>query len=238
MGNEVAGGGAAASAAAEEVLASMAAAASLRQVVGALVFSNPAPITAEAIRNSIRGRQLEPGESNPFAKISVKDVEAALDEIAQDLHRLELGIDLVEVAGGWRYQTQAGCGRWVRALLKADKPARLSKSALETLAIIAYRQPISRSEIEGIRGVAVDHVVRALTEMHLIRTTGRSDLPGKPFLYGTTPLFLEHFGLKSLEELSELDPTLGAEPDADRPQHTRRGGRAANARDKETAQLL
>lgn len=194
---------------AADVIASMAAASSLRQVVGALVFASPAPISAEAIRNAIKNRPLEPGETNPFAGITTRDVNAALDEISRDFHRLELGIDLVEVAGGWRYQTQPGCGRWVRAFLKADKPARLSKSALETLAIIAYRQPIARSEIEGIRGVAVDHVVRALLEMHLIRAIGRSDLPGKPFLYGTTPLFLEHFGLKSLDELSELDPTLG-----------------------------
>lgn len=191
-----------------EVMASIAEASSLRQVVGALVFSSSAPISAEAIKNSIRNQPMEPGESNPFAKITVKDVKDALEEIALDLHRLGLGMDLVEVADGWRYQTQAGCGKWVRTLLKADKPARLSKSALETLAIIAYRQPIARSEIEGIRGVAVDHVIRALTEMHLIRMTGRSDLPGKPFLYGTTPLFLEHFGLKNLDELEELDPTL------------------------------
>lgn len=198
---------------ATEVMASIAEASSLRQVVGALVFSSSSPISVEAIKNSIRNQPMEPGESNPFAKITVKDVKDALEEIALDLHRLGLGMDLVEVAEGWRYQTQAGCGKWVRALLKADKPARLSKSALETLAIIAYRQPIARSEIEGIRGVAVDHVIRALTEMHLIRMTGRSDLPGKPFLYGTTPLFLEHFGLKNLDELEELDPTL-RRPDA------------------------
>lgn len=191
------------------VLESIAEASSLRQVVGALVFSSPSPIPAESLRKAIRERRLEPGETNPFARISTRDVEAALDEIAKDLHRLSLGIDLVEVAGGWRFQTQAGCGRWVRSFLKADKPARLSKSALETLAIIAYRQPIARSEIEAIRGVAVDHVVRALVEMHLVKATGRSDLPGKPFLYGTTPLFLEHFGLKDISELAELDPTLG-----------------------------
>lgn len=194
----------------EEVLESMAMAASLKQVVGAIVFSSPAPIQAEAVRKAIRERPTEPGEANPFAKITLHDVESALDEIRQDLHRLSPGIDLVEVAGGWRYQTQAGCGRWVRSFLKADKPARLSRSALETLAIIAYRQPVARSEIESIRGVAVDHVIRALLEMHLIRATGRSDLPGKPFLYGTTPLFLEHFGLKSLEELAELDPSLSS----------------------------
>lgn len=205
--------GASIGAAADEVMESIAEASSLRQIVGALVFSNPTPLSAETIRATICTQKMEPGETNPYAKVSVRDVRAALDEIAKDLHRLGLGIDLVEVADGWRYQTQAGCGKWVRALLKADKPMRLSKSALETLAIIAYRQPIARSEIEGIRGVAVDHVIRALTEMHLIRMTGRSDLPGKPFLYGTTPLFLEHFGLKNLDELEELDPTL-RRPDA------------------------
>ena len=233
----VAGGMAAASAAQAavgEVMASMAAAASLRQVAGALVFSSPAPIQAEAIRDAIRSRPLEPGEVNPFAKVTTRDVEAALDEIRGDLHRLELGIDLVEVAGGWRYQTQPGCGRWVRSLLKADKPARLSKSALETLAIIAYRQPIARSEIEGIRGVAVDHVVRALVEMHLVRATGRSDLPGKPFLYGTTPLFLEHFGLKSLDELSELDPSLAEALPAD---GKGAGGKRAHAIQRPSAGL-
>ncbi len=208
-GEEVKTVATAATAAAAEVVESMAQAASLRQIVGALVFSSKVPLSAEAIKASIRDRPLEEGETNPFARITAKDVRDALEDIAGDLHRLGLGVDLVEVADGWRYQTQPGCGRWVRALLKADKPMRLSRSALETLAIIAYRQPIARSEIEGIRGVAVDHVVRALSEMHLIRMTGRSALPGRPFLYGTTPLFLEHFGLKNLGELEELDPSLG-----------------------------
>ena len=76
------------------------------------------------------------------------------------------------------------------------------------LAIIAYRQPVAKSEIEGIRGVTVDHVLRPLMEMHLVRIVGRSDLPGRPFLYGTTPLFLEHFGLRDLDELKDIDPTL------------------------------
>ncbi len=203
---------------AEDVLASMETASSLRQIVGALVFSSPAPVTAEAIRDAIRNQPAEAGEVNPFAKITVRDIRAALDDIVKDLHRLQLGMDLIEVSEGWRYQTQPACGKWVRSFLKKDKPTRLSKSALETLSIIAYRQPIARSEIEGIRGVAVDHVVRALIEMHLIRAIGRSDLPGKPFLYGTTPLFLEHFGLKSLAELDELDPTLAR--DADKPKQS------------------
>jgi segregation and condensation protein B len=84
----------------------------------------------------------------------------------------------------------------------------LSKPSLETLAIIAYRQPVSRAEIENVRGVSVDHVVRSLLEMQLVRIVGRSELPGRPFLYGTTQLFFEHFGLKSMDELNEIEPLL------------------------------
>jgi segregation and condensation protein B len=85
---------------------------------------------------------------------------------------------------------------------------QLSKASLETLAIIAYRQPITKTEIEQIRGVAVDTIVKTLVELQLVRLVGRSELPGHPFLYGTTPLFLEHFGLSSLSQLNEIDPTL------------------------------
>ncbi len=184
-------------------------ASSLRQVVGALVFSATAPLPLETIRKCLREMPAAADESvPPFAEVMPRDIRDALEDIARDLDRLDLGIELREVAGGFRFQTQPGCGRWVRSLLKRDRPNRISRSALETLAIIAYRQPIARSELEGIRGVTVDHIIKPLMEMHLIRIVGRSDLPGRPFLYGTTPTFLEHFGLKSLDELNELDPTL------------------------------
>jgi segregation and condensation protein B len=114
----------------------------------------------------------------------------------------------VEIGGAFRFQSEACCSRWLRCLLRKDRPSRLSRPALETLAIIAYRQPIAKSEIEGIRGVTVDHILKALMELHLVRIVGRSDLPGRPFLYGTTATFLEHFGLKNLNELNEMDPTL------------------------------
>lgn len=184
-------------------------ASSLRQVVGALVFSSPVPLGIDAIRKVLKEMPAaEDGTPAPYTSVLPRDVRDALADIMQDLDRLNLGIELREVAGGFRFQTQPGSGRWVRGLLKKDKPQRLSRSALETLSIIAYRQPIARSEIEGIRGVTVDHIIRALMEMHLIRITGRSDLPGRPFLYGTTQLFLEHFGLKDIDELKDLDPTL------------------------------
>jgi segregation and condensation protein B len=89
-----------------------------------------------------------------------------------------------------------------------DRPNRLGRASLETLAIVAYRQPITKSEIEQIRGVDVSANIKTLMDLQLIRLVGKSELPGHPFLYGTTPLFLEHFGLSSLEQLNELDPTL------------------------------
>ena len=193
----------------EQELPEPAAASSLRQVVGALIFSSPVPIGVEAIRKCLREMPADAdGRPAPFRDVLPRDIQSAILDIQQDFERLGFGISVQEVAGGYRFQTQAECGRWVRSLLKKDKPALLSRPALETLAIIAYRQPVAKSEIEGIRGVTVDHVLRPLMEMHLVRIVGRSDLPGHPFLYGTTPLFLEHFGLRDLDELKDIDPTL------------------------------
>jgi len=110
--------------------------------------------------------------------------------------------------GTYRLQTSASCGRYVRAMLKMDRPSRIGRASLETLAIIAYRQPITKGEVEQIRGVDVSANIKTLTDLQLVRLVGKSELPGHPFLYGTTPLFLEHFGLANLQQLNELDPTL------------------------------
>lgn len=188
-------------------------ASSLQQIVGALLFGADHPLTVEEIRACLKSvaETAAEGEGDTlklFAEASPREIGDAVESIAKELARLGLGIEVADVSGGFRFQTQPCCGRWVRNLLKADRPNRLSRPALETLAIIAYRQPIARSEIESIRGVAVDHIVKALMELHLIRIVGRSELPGRPFLYGTTPTFLDHFGLCTLKELNELDPTL------------------------------
>lgn len=188
---------------------SLATASSLRQVVGALVFGGDSALSVEAIRKCLREASAGgEGGAPPFAEATARDIRDALIDIQKDLDRLDLGIELKEIGGGFRFQTQPGCSRWVRCLLKQERPNRLSRPALETLAIVAYRQPIVKSELEGIRGVTVDHIVKALMEMRLIRIVGRSELPGRPFLYGTTTSFLEHFGLRNLDELNELDPTL------------------------------
>ena len=195
-------------------------ASSLQQVVGALLFGSDHPLTVEEIRACLKSVAEAEGEQSEtvklFAEASPREINDAIESISKELPRLELGIEISEVNGGFRFQTQPGCGRWVRNLLKMDRPNRLSRPALETLAIIAYRQPIAKSEIESIRGVVVDHIVKALMELHLIRIVGRSDLPGRPFLYGTTSTFLDHFGLSNLKELNELDPTLQRSKPADR----------------------
>ncbi len=195
-------------------------ASSLQQLVGALLFGSDHPLTVEEIRACLKSVAEADGAQNEtvklFAEASSREIVDAVESIAKELSRMELGIEVTQVNGGYRFQTQPSCGRWVRNLLKVDRPNRLSRPSLETLAIIAYRQPIAKSEIESIRGVVVDHIVKALMELHLIRIVGRSELPGRPFLYGTTSTFLDHFGLSNLNELNELDPTLQRSKSADR----------------------
>ena len=183
-------------------------ASSLQQVVGALVFGADHPLTVDEIRKCLQDVAKADPATVLFATVAPRDVRDALEGIGHELERLGLGIELSEVSGAFRFQTQAACGRWIRQMLGQERPNRLSRPALETLAIVAYRQPIAKSEIEGIRGVAVDHILKALMELHLVRIVGRSELPGRPFLYGTTASFLDHFGLKNLNELNEMDPTL------------------------------
>jgi segregation and condensation protein B len=186
---------------------------SLQQIVGALLFGADHPLTIPDIRACLSHVAEQATEANTetlkiFAEASPREVTDALKGIEQELERIGLGIEVVELNGGYRFQTQACCGRWVRDLLKVERPNRLSRPALETLAIGNDRQPVAKSEIESIRGVMIDHILKALMELHLVRIVGRSDLPGRPFLYGTTATFLEHFGLRSLDELNALDPTL------------------------------
>jgi segregation and condensation protein B len=130
-------------------------------------------------------------------------IEETIRALALRLEADQRGLIVQEVAGGYRLATRPDLAPWVMKLQEV-KPARLSRAALETLAIIAYRQPITRPEIEAIRGVSVDGVMRTLLERELIRMMGRKADAGRPMLYGTTQLFLEHFGLKGLGDLPTL----------------------------------
>ena len=185
---------------------------SLQEIVGALLFASETPLTVSELREAVRAVEPQAGESDEVMEVyhtcTTKEVEAAVRGLEKALDVGGVGFRLVCTGGAYRLQTVPSCGRYVRAMLKMDRPSRLGRASLETLAIIAYRQPITKSEIEDIRGVDVTANLKTLMDLQLIRLVGKSELPGHPFLYGTTPLFLDHFGLASLQQLNELDPTL------------------------------
>ena len=185
---------------------------SLQEIVGALLFASETPLTASDLRESVRAVEPEEGESaevmDVYRTCTNREIGEALKGLEKALEVAGCGFELVCTGGAYRIQTSPSCGRYVRAMLKLDRPSRLGRASLETLAIIAYRQPITKGEVEEIRGVDVSANIKTLMDLQLIRMVGKSELPGHPFLYGTTPLFLEHFGLASLQQLNELDPTL------------------------------
>jgi len=206
----------------------------LKRVIEALLFSSERPLSAAECVKYLKAAPESAPEDDEVRALS----KTKQDEIAQAMHELQeeyaeqqRGFCLVESAAGWKVVTTAEAAPWVRQLFPENRPARLSPSALETLAIIAYRQPLTRADIEAVRGVNVDGVMQTLLERAVVRITGRAEVPGRPLLYGTTEFFLEHFGLRSLDELpnceelrrvdlptavsaDETQPTLPLEPPA------------------------
>jgi len=136
--------------------------------------------------------------------VSKSELKLALQSLREDFDREGRGVQMVELAGGWQMVTRTEHAPWIKRLAKAKASPKLSRSAMESMAIIAYKQPIVRSEIEQIRGVEVSTVLRTLLERKLIRMVGRKDVPGRPIMYGTTKLFLQQFGLSDLSQLPPL----------------------------------
>lgn len=194
----------------------------LKQIVGAMLFVRKEPLTVAEIRRVLAATaERRGGITSDFAKANDALVRAAVDALGRELAERKMGFHVIEVAGGWRLENDANCGPWLRTMLQKGRGARLSLPALETLAIVAYRQPCVRSEIEAVRGVAVDAILRNLLEMQLVRVVGRSELPGRPWMFGTTQKFMEHFGLKSLDDLPGTDELRRLEAE----QNARRGKR-------------
>lgn len=137
--------------------------------------------------------------------VTATQIREAMDGIAEELRNADSGVVLIEGANGYRLVTHPRFARWVRALRNDPAPVKLSQSALETLAIVAYRQPVTRGEIETIRGVSAEAGINRLLERELVYVVGRADLPGRPIQYGTTDHFLEFTGIKSLDELPASD---------------------------------
>ena len=178
----------------------------LKQIIGAMLFVRKEPLTAAEVRRVLSATaERRGGITSDYAKAGEDLVREAVAELDRDLTERKMGFHVIEVAGGWRLENDANCGPWLRVMLQKGRGARLSLPALETLAIIAYRQPCVRSEIEAVRGVAVDAILKNLLEMQLVRVVGRSELPGRPWMFGTTQKFMEHFGLKSLDDLPGTD---------------------------------
>lgn len=152
----------------------------------------------------IYGEPLSRDRLKEILEIDAKEVDRLLSDIVSEYALKNTGILIVDVAGGVQMVTNPDCAPWIKKLLSTAMPSRLSIPSLETLAIIAYKQPIIKSEIESIRGVNSDGVVRTLLERRLIKILGRKEVPGRPLLYGTTREFLQSFGLKDLSELPTL----------------------------------
>jgi segregation and condensation protein B len=180
---------------------------SLKQVLEAIVFASPKAITLEEIRKALRGAAAETEELEVIAMGDATEEEIAsqLNLLASEYEREGRAFSLSEGAMGWSYVTRPDGAQWVRQLYPESRPTRLSGPALETLAIIAYRQPVTRADIEAVRGVAVDGVMQVLLDRSLVKIAGRADLPGRPLLYETTEYFLQHFGLKQVDELPNAD---------------------------------
>jgi len=176
----------------------------LRSVIESLLFAAETPLTVHRL-NEVLG------------EIEKKEIVSVLEELQAEYETAGRGFRLIEVAGGYQMRTPKENADWVKGLFRG-RPARISRATLETLAIIAYKQPIIRAEIEAIRGVDVDGVLSTLLERRLVRIVARKDVPGRPFLYGTTTEFLELFNLKDLSNLPTLkemeEMTLPEVPEA------------------------
>jgi len=152
-----------------------------------------------------------------FAKITAEEVSEALGKLVAEYDESGRAFTVLERADGWKIYTRTDYAPWLRQLFPQKKPERLSAPALETLAIIAYRQPVTKAAIEAVRGVSVDGMLQKLLDRNIVRIAGRAELPGRPLLYETTELFFEHFGIKSVDDLpnaSELRTIKLPEPEA------------------------
>ncbi len=204
----------------------------LTRVLRALLFASPGPLSIREIQTVVSRfheqaptvKSGEAGDDTPEDLVLVSPSEVpslvtssqireAMETVGRHFEEANEVFRLQETHQGYRLVTSTDSAEWVRLLHNAPKPARLSRAALETLAIVAYRQPVVRAEIESIRGVSADNALSRLLERELIRIIGRADLPGRPMQYGTTDEFLELVGVRSLEELPASDVLSSREID-------------------------
>jgi segregation and condensation protein B len=180
---------------------------SLKRIVEAILFASQRPVSAKDLQGILKSAA-EADKGDPvaaaFAGIREPELRAAIEELGADCADPSRAYELRETAAGWQLVTKPQFAPWLRQLFPEYRSARLSAPAMETLAIIAYRQPITRTDIEAIRGVAVDGVLQTLLDRGLVKIAGRAEIPGRPLLYETTQNFMDHFGLRNLDELPNV----------------------------------
>ena len=178
----------------------------LMRVIEALLFSAPKPLSIAEITAAIKSAGTADDFSpNEFAGTTESQIAAALEQLKVEYIEQQRAFQLVEKAEGWQLASDPAYASWIRRLVPTPKPARLTAPALETLAIIAYRQPIMRADVEAVRGVTIEGVLQTLMERGLVKIAGRAEIPGRPLLYATTQFFLDHFGLRNLDELPNVE---------------------------------
>ena len=173
----------------------------LNKIVEALLFASREPVDSKKIAKIIRKVSKREEADQNLCSVRYTEIDEVIDKLNKGYDRKKSPYLIQERSTGWRIYTRIDYASYIRELFPDQKPTRLSAPALETLAIVAYRQPITKAAIEAVRGVNVDGVLQSLIERGLVSIAGRSDLPGKPFLYETSRNFLEHFGIKDVEDL-------------------------------------
>jgi segregation and condensation protein B len=177
-------------------------------ILESILFASQKPLSVRELRDLLNSaaEKSEEESAKQFKKVKEEPVLEALASLESFYNEANRSYRLACIAGSWQFVSHADYAPWLKALLgEKNRPSRLSQPALETLTIVAYRQPITRAEIEQIRGVAVDGVVATLLERALIENAGRAEVVGRPMQYKTTPQFLEYFGLRSLDDLPAAD---------------------------------
>ncbi len=188
----------------------------LKPIVEALLFVSGDPISVDRLRDVISG-------------VDKQEIEAALQELKKEYAESNRGLQVIEIAGGYQLSTRIEMAPWIKEMEKVKAASRLSKPGLETLAIIAYKQPATRAEIEMIRGVDAAGVLKTLMERKLVKIVGRKEVAGRPMMYGTTREFLQYFGLSNLTglpTLKEFSEVADAEQDGLAPPPFREEGEA------------
>jgi segregation and condensation protein B len=174
----------------------------LKKTLESLLFVSDSPLSSKKVAAFLKDAKVD-------------EVEQAFSALKEEINNLNRSFQLIQVAEGYQLVTRPEHHRWAKELYKVISKTRLSKASLEALAIIAYKQPVTRAEVEAIRGVEVSNLVQSLMEKRMLRILGRAETPGRPLLYGTTTEFLIHFGLKDLADLpkvSEIQDLTGDRP--------------------------